>query len=454
MPGQSTSLHRILIVGGGAGGLELATRLGDTLGRRREAGIVLLDQALTHVWKPLLHEVAAGNPALDLNELDFLAQAQRHHFEFQPGRMTGLDRQAKQVLIAPLVGEDGVTIAAARSLPYDTLVIAVGSLVNDFNTPGVKEHALPLNSVADARRFHRRLLGACAAADLAAEQAQAGPPTVDIVVVGGGATGVELAAELRQSGEGLALYRIGGPRERRIRITVVEAAPRLVGALPEHVAQAVRTDLEKLGVKVETGERVVEITAGAVRLGSGRDLPSTLTVWAAGIRAPGFLSRLDGLETGKLGQLVVTDTLQATQDPDIFAFGDCAAVPMHGDAAAPGPDGKPAAPRTVPPLAQAAHQQGSLLADNLRRRLHGVPLRPFVFRDRGSIISLAGYTAVGSVVGLLSGRRFTFEGWLALVAYRMLYRSHLVALYGVTRTALLLSSQWLSRHARPPVKLH
>ncbi|TAL26783.1 MAG: FAD-dependent oxidoreductase [Aquabacterium sp.] len=443
---EPAPLHRILIVGGGAGGLELATRLGDRLGKSGQASIVLLDQALTHVWKPLLHEVAAGNPALDLNELDFLAQARRHHFEFQPGRMTGLDRANRQVLIAPLVGEDGVSIAAARSLPYDTLVLAVGSLVNDFDTPGVKEHALPLNDVADARRFHRRLLAACAAADLAAQGDAGPPPTVHIVVVGGGATGVELAAELRQSGEELALYRIGGPRRRRIDITVVEAAPRLVGALSEQVAQSVRADLERLGVKVETGERVVEITAGAVRLGSGRELPSTLTVWAAGIRAPGFLARLEGLETGKLGQLVVTDRLQATQDADIFAFGDCAAVPMPAAA-----DGKP---RTVPPLAQAAHQQGALLAENLQRRLRGLPLRPFVFRDRGSIISLAGYTAVGSVAGVLTGRRYTFEGWTALVAYRMLYRSHLVALYGIVRTLLLLLSQWLGRHARPTVKLH
>ncbi|MFN7276599.1 MAG: FAD-dependent oxidoreductase, partial [Betaproteobacteria bacterium] len=138
----ATGPHRILIAGGGAGGLELATRLGDKLGRRGLARITLIDRARTHLWKPLLHQVAAGSMDLNDHALDYLAQARWHGFEFQLGRMEGLDRAARRVWLAPLLDtESGAQVLPRRAIGYDTLVIAVGSHTNDFGTPGAAQHA-------------------------------------------------------------------------------------------------------------------------------------------------------------------------------------------------------------------------------------------------------------------------------------------------------------------------
>src|ERR687885_675436 len=151
------ALHKVVVIGGGAAGLELATRLGDTLGRsrKRRATIALVDRARSHLWKPLLHEVAAGSMDVDEHQLDYLAQAHWHHFRYRYGEVIGLRRDRKEVLLAPTFDEEGREITPRRTVPYDTLVIAVGSVINDFGTPGVKEHAIALETPEQAVRFHQ-----------------------------------------------------------------------------------------------------------------------------------------------------------------------------------------------------------------------------------------------------------------------------------------------------------
>src|SRR6266581_4195691 len=131
--------HRIVIVGGGAGGLELATRLGHRMGRRGRAEIILVDKARAHLWKPLLHEVAAGSMDQGHHELDFLAQAHWHHFRYRIGEMIGLDRSKREIELAAYVDDEGREVTAQRAFGYDTLIVAIGSQTNDFGTPGVRE---------------------------------------------------------------------------------------------------------------------------------------------------------------------------------------------------------------------------------------------------------------------------------------------------------------------------
>jgi NADH dehydrogenase len=154
-------LQRIVVVGGGAAGLELVTRLGDRLGRRRRAEITLVDCARTHLWKPLLHEVAAGSLEPGEYEVNYLAQAHWHGFCYRFGQMIGLDRAASEVHLAATVDEEGRQITPPGAIAYDTLVVAVGSLTNDFGTPGVADYALPLENLEHATRFNRRLINAC-----------------------------------------------------------------------------------------------------------------------------------------------------------------------------------------------------------------------------------------------------------------------------------------------------
>jgi NADH dehydrogenase len=434
-------MHRIVIVGGGAGGLELATRLGDTLGRRKRASVTLIDRARTHLWKPLLHEVAAGSMDLDDHELDYLAQARWHHFRFQLGSMDGLDRGRRVVLVAPTFDEEGRELIPRREIPYDTLVIAVGSLTNDFGTPGAREHAISLDTPEQAELFHRRLINACIRAN--AQTGPLRPEQLHVAIIGAGATGVELAAELHKTTRELVAY--GFDRidpERHVKFTVIEAAPRVLPALPERLSRAAEGLLRDLKVEVLTGERVTEVAADGVKTASGRKIFAELTVWAAGIKAPDFLKDIGGLETNRLNQLVVKQTLETTRDPDVFAIGDCASCPWPGKE------------HPVPPRAQAAHQQASHLVRMFPRRLDGKPLKPYVYRDFGSLVSLGEYSTVGNLMGALLGGSLFVEGVFARLMYVSLYRMHLYALHGLAKVVLDTLGRWITRRTEPRIKLH
>src|SRR5215470_6836719 len=344
--------HRIVIVGGGAGGLELATELGDKLGRRGKADITLIDKARAHLWKPLLHEIAAGSMDLGHHELDYLAQAHWHHFRYRLGEMIGLDRARREVHVAPVLDEECNEVTPRRSFRYDTLVVAVGSITNHFGTPGVKEFALSLDTPAQAARFHRRLVNACIRAH--AQHGPLRPEQLQIAIIGAGATGVELAAELHKTTRELVAYGLDRiDPEKDVRLHVIEAADRILPALPERISQATEALLKELGVEVHTSARVAEMTPTGVHLASGRTIPAELVVWAAGVMAPDFLKDIDGLETNRLNQLVVHPTLVTTRDENVMAFGDCAACPWLGREG------------SVPPRAQAAHQQASHLVKQL-----------------------------------------------------------------------------------------
>ncbi|GBL53596.1 NADH dehydrogenase [Pseudomonas citronellolis] len=427
-----------MIVGGGAGGLELATRLGRTLGKKGRAQVTLVDANLTHIWKPLLHEVAAGSLNSSEDELNYVAQAKWNHFQFQLGRMSGLDRATKRIQLAATLDEDGRELLPARTLDYDTLVLAIGSTTNDFGTAGAAQHCIFLDTREQAERFHKQLLTHY----LRAHARQGEDDQISVAIVGAGATGVELSAELHHAAQELAAYGLTGIQPENMRITLIEAGPRVLPALPERISQPVHRTLEKLGVRVMVGSPVSEVSAEGLKTASGEFIPASLKVWAAGIRASSLLKDLDGLESNRINQLVVRPTLQTTRDDDIFAFGDCAACPL-GDGSE----------RNVPPRAQAAHQQASLLAKSLVARLDGKPLLEYHYTDYGSLISLSRFSAVGNLMGNLMGS-VKLEGWLARMFYISLYRMHQMALYGFTRTALMMIGDRIGRSTEPRLKLH
>jgi len=434
-------MHQIVVVGGGAGGLELATRLGDTLGRRGRARVTLVDRARTHLWKPLLHEFAAGSMDLDHHALPYLAQARWHHFRFQRGSMDGLDRRRKVVKVAPTFDEDDRELIPRREIPYDTLVVAVGSHTNDFGTVGAGEHAISLDTPEQAELFHRRMINACIRAN--AQAAPLRPEQLKVAIIGAGATGVELAAELHKTTRELIAYGLDKINpEKDVQLTVIEAAPRILPAVPERLSIAAEGLLRGLNVRVLTGERVTEVSQDGVMTASGRKIPAELTVWAAGIQAPEFLKDLDGLESNRLNQLVVKQTLDTTRDPDIFAMGDCASCPW------PGHD------RNVPPTAQAAHQQASHIARMLPRRLAGKPLRPWGYRDFGSLLSFGEYSTIGSLMGALLGGTLFVEGLFARLMYVSLYRMHIYALHGFAKMLFDTLAKLITRRTEPRVKLH
>ncbi len=474
------SVHRIVVVGGGAGGLELVTRLGDKYGRGKDVQITLVDRSLSHIWKPLLHEVAAGVMDTATHQLSYVAQANWHHFEFAAGEMIGLDRATKTIRLAavPAALDEGEgDLLPERTLAYDTLVLAIGSTTNFFGVAGAQENTIALDTVEQAERFRRRLMAACVRAQNAADEpvpsvAPASPamsashgvpdvhdmheaqpgagvvatrpiearPKVNLVIVGAGATGVELSAELRNTAEVLRSYGLKLDPRKDVRITIIESSPRILKALPERVSGAVAGLLGKLDVDILCGDSVAEVRKREVTTTGGRVLPADITVWSAGITAPAVLGTL-GLAVNRLNQIEVLPTLQSKTDPDIFAFGDCASCewPEHG---------------FVPPRAQAAHQQASFLVKAIDARLKGQNLPAFTYRDFGSLVSLGKFSAVGNLMGGLIGGSMFIEGLFARVMYTSLYRMHVAALHGVWRMMLDTVANRLRRSTVPRVKLH
>ncbi|MEE4329322.1 MAG: NAD(P)/FAD-dependent oxidoreductase [Wenzhouxiangella sp.] len=434
------SPRRIVIVGGGSGGLKLATRLGHRYRRKPDVDITLVDDTLTHVWKPLLHEIAAGTLDLHEDECNYLAHARRHHFRFVWGRMQGLDRRNRRIHLAPLAAKDGGESLPERGLDFDLLVLAVGGISDDFGIEGVAEHCYRLDSAPEAERFRQRLLEAYLRAGQSPDAPE--PGELDVAIVGGGATGVELAAELDKMRHELNEYgAVGIDAVKDTKMTLLERVPRLLPGLPEELAVSTEKELTARGVTVRTGEAVSRVTDEGVHTESGDFIPARFSVWAAGIRGQPFLAGLEGLETNRRDQVKVRRTLQSTVDDHIFALGDCAACPLGEDDE-----------RLVPPRAQAADQQAKFLAAQLPRFLDGGEPAIYTYRDRGSLVSLDD-TAVGTLMGALLGN-VTFEGWAARMSYRMLYRSHQRALHGTFRAMMLWISDLIGRRTRPRLKLH
>jgi NADH:ubiquinone reductase (H+-translocating) len=433
---EDRNRHRVLVVGGGAGGLELATRLGRRFGRRGRAAVTLLDRERTHVWKPLLHEVASGSLNNEIDAVEYMAHARRHSYRYRLGEMIGIDRARRRIHVAPNFDELGRQVIPPRVLGYDTLVLAVGSVCNDFGTPGAAQHAIALDTAAQAARFNRYLIDACLRANAQYEPLR--PGQLHCAIVGAGATGVELAAELHKTMRDIASYKLDNiDFDQVIRITLIEASPRVLSALPEHMSASTAALLAKLGVDVRCNTRVVEVTSEGVRLADNSFLPAELVVWSAGIKAPDFLAGLDGLENDRLNRVLVGETLQTTRDPDIFAIGDCAGCTLPGTA------------KPLPPRAQTAHQQASHLIKAIGARLSGSQVPAFRYRDFGSLVSLSDYHTLGNLIGGLK-----IEGLVAKAMYRSLYKLHLLAIHGPVKAGLDWLAEALTRRTRARVKLH
>ena len=437
-------MTKIVVVGGGAGGLELATKLGRKLGKRGKAQITLVDRNRTHLWKPLLHEVAAGSLDAGIDALSYQSHARNHGFEFQLGTLTDIKRDSKQIVLAPIYGEKGEVVLGERELAYDYLVMALGSVSNDFNTPGVRENCIFLDSPDQAFRFHGLLMnqflkfaGDCKPGDDSCVPAQ----QVKIAIVGAGATGVELSAELYNAVEELAAYGYRNLSRNSLKVTIVEAGPRILPALPERISAAAHHELTQLGVDVRTATFVSEATSDGLKTKDGELIEANLMVWAAGIKAPDFMKEIGGLETNRINQLMVKPTLQTTLDDHIFAIGDCAACPLG--------DGK-----FVPPRAQSAHQMADRALANILAMMNGGEVKPYSYMDYGSLVSMSRFSTVGSLMGNLMRGSMMVEGRIARFVYISLYRMHQVALHGYIKTGLMMLVGQINRILRPRLKLH
>lgn len=432
MPSQP----RILILGGGVAGLTLATRLGQELGRSGHAQVTLVDRHPTHLWKPMLHTIAAGTWDVSQQQLSYIAHAAGHHFSYHLGELTALDRAARQVTLAPLVGQDGTELVEQRSLPYDLLVLALGSRANDFGTPGVAQHCHFIDSQMQAEQFNAVLRGRLLRSVMHDE-------ALRVAIVGGGATGVELAAELRSMLDTARSYASGAARLReRLHLTLIESGERILAAFPEHVSRHSAVQLQGLGVTLRVGARVMAAECGGFRLADGELVVADLMVWAAGVKAEGPLSDDTGLAFNRSRQVVVDSNLQASTDARIFALGDCASLTPAGRE------------RPLPPTAQVANQQALHLAQHLPVWVrHGKSVPPFVFRDLGALVSLSQYNAFGTLGKFGFFRGLFVQGKFAQLSHVLLYRRHQIGLHGMWHTFVMWLAERINRRVKPRVRL-
>ena len=421
----------VVVVGGGVAGLILATRLGHSLRGRNLARISLIDRSWVHVWKPMLHTFAAGTWNVYEQQVQYVAHARAHHFEYVPGQVDAIDRAGGAYGSRQSNGRRG-----GRRRPRIGLRRAGLGLRQPrqrFWHAG-RRRTLPLHrQPRPGRRFQGRLR-----AHVVRSFAEGG--NIDISIVGGGATGVELAAELSRMVELAAGYGKVDIR-RRLRLTLLETAPRILGAFPEAVSASAASQLHMLGVDVRTGVKVVGADARGYLLEGGEHVPATLKVWAAGIRASSGFDE-SGLEISRAGQIVVEPNLMAKGDQHIFALGDCASFVPEGTK------------QPLPATAQVANQQALHLVRHLPAWLRkSRPVPPYRNRDLGALVALSEYNAFGRLgrFGFFKGG--FIKGRFAQLSHAVLYRRHQLSLHGPFRAALLWLAERINALVQPSIRI-
>ena len=426
----------IVVLGGGAGGLELVVRLARKYKRDDSVTVTLVDKNPTHIWKPLFHEVATGSMDSSHDETSYRMLSRKYRFRFVLGQATAIDTDSRQVTLAALEDEFGKTLTPARDLPYDQLVIAVGSLSNDFGIEGVRDYAKQLDSREQAERFRRNFASLLQRANVAEDS----DSLMSVAIVGGGATGVELAADMHNVVSRLREYGFEQLSQERLSVSIVEAAPELLPRLPERIGVSVHRELERIGVRVFTQTRVARVEEDAVVTSDGERIAADLSVWAAGVRAPQWLAEC-GLPTDRLGRIEVNADLSVSDTEGVYAIGDCCACLAE--------DGS-----EIPPRAQAAHQMADVAARNIVAARSNRTAKRFVYRDFGSLVSLSRFSTVGNLMGNLMRGTVFVEGWLARMVYLSLYRMHQAAVHGYFSTFLIMLGDRIHRATRAEVKLH
>ena len=374
---MSDRRHRVVVIGAGFGGLAVAKGLA-----RAPVDVEIVDANNFHLFQPLLYQVATAG--LDADDVAYAVRGVfrgQRNVTVHMATVTGIDLDTRTV---SLDRGNGVV----DELRYDTLVVAAGAVSTSYGIDGVDDHTIPLKDLDDALDLRLAVLERFERA--ATDPASVARGELNVVVCGGGPTGVETAGAMMELFTRVLAKDFPNVDVRAARVVLVEAAPRLLGAMSTKSSDRARRTLSRRGVEVKTGVGVAKITTDAsrrlVHLTDGTVLPAGIVVWAAGVRASPLAEML-GVELTKGGRIVVDADLTVPGHPEVFAIGDIAASPATVVGGAEGT-------AILPQVAQVAIQGGRHAAKQIVRRLAGLPSEPFRYRDKGTMATIGRNDAV------------------------------------------------------------
>jgi NADH dehydrogenase len=393
--------RRIVILGAGFAGIATAIRLGK---EGVKAQVTVVSRRNFHLFTPLLYQAATG-----LVDPDHIAQivrpaARKYHFVFLEGEIANVDVGAR--IVKTNFGE----------LAYDYLVLAIGSESNDFGIKGVSDHAIFLLTLPDSERMHNKIIGSLERALVTGDQAMR-KRLLTFVIIGGGATGVELAGAVRDFMK-FMLKDYPGITEGEFSVVLIEAMQNLLPGLSRYLSEQTYRTLSERGVQIMLNSKVIEITERGVLLDSGELIETDGIFWTAGVKPPKLIDILD-VEKEK-GRIKVDQFLRIDEHPEIFAIGDLASITDFETN------------QKVPATAQSAVQEGEFVGRALSTQLLGEKIEPFVYKDKGYMLSL------GRQVGIAEFRHFKTSGFLGWLLWRIIH----IALISTTRSRLGVIFDW------------
>lgn len=426
-------MHNIVIVGGGAGGLELVTKLSKLVDQKDNITVTLVDARLTHIWKPLLHEVASGSLNVAENEVSYLIHSHKYNYDYIYGSLVNIHKAEKSVDIE-ILSLSNPEVKCVRNIKYDTLILALGSGSNDFNVQGVSDHCYFLDSPEQAKIIHDKIF--MSYLDIKQKLI---PMDTDyhVAIIGGGATGVELVSELIELKNKMAKTLFKELEQIKVKFTVIDASDRLLVNLSSEISKQIEKNLVEMSVNVLKKAQVTSIDAQKIYFADGTELSADLKIWTAGIKAPQVLEDLKDFEKDSIHRIKVYATLQTYTDPHIFALGDCASCQLDA---------------TQPPLgarAQVASQQADFLSTSLMDRIANKRLPMFKFKEKGSIVSLGQENAVGEVFNELN-----IYGKMARSTYDALYKIHQINIHGAQHTMKLSHRNIMTKNLLKNLKFY
>ena len=404
----SGPVHRIVVLGGGFGGMSAAQTLERMTRRRHDLEVTLVSQSNFLLFTPMLAEVASS--ALEAQHIAAPIRAACPYTNFIHGDVARIDSEPRQVLVRSRRS------ATPQAVPYDHLVLAMGSVPNFHGLPGLAEHAITLKTLEDAVALRHRMLSQLERADTETDPA-ARQRRLTFVVAGGGFAGAETIAELFDLVSSVRRYYQNlGPQDARF--VLVHSRDRILPELSADLGAYALDKLSARGIEFQLGRRVAAAADGSVTLDDGTQIPCNTFVWTAG-NQPNPLLRELACAKNRAGQVVADETLRVPDTPGLWAVGDAAQIPDLTNV-----------DRPCPPTAQHALRQGKRAAQNILATIDGRPLKPFRYRASGSLVGLGRRTAAAEILG------HKFSGLLAWFMWRTIYLGKLPGLERKARVAL------------------